>query len=86
MYAEAYNKCKPPKQVDFVAAFVLQLLDREGEPLCAVEKVIYINTCTRRHMQIFSCVYMHIIDGRGETLCVVGRVTCIHTHKLTSRH
>jgi hypothetical protein len=45
MYAEAYNKCNPPKNVDFVAAFVLQLLDREGEPLCAVEKVMYAHAC-----------------------------------------
>lgn len=40
MYAELYNRNKPPKKVDFLAAHVLQLVEREGEPICGVESYI----------------------------------------------
>lgn len=42
MYAEEYNKRNPPKKVDFLAAYVMQLMDRQGEPICAVEKFIEV--------------------------------------------
>ena len=40
MYAEHYNAQKPPKQVDFLDAYVLELKDRSDKPICAVEKYI----------------------------------------------
>lgn len=40
MYAERYNARKPPKKVDFLAAYVLELVEREGEPICGVESFI----------------------------------------------
>jgi len=40
MYAELYNANEPPKRVDFLDAYVLQLTDRPGKPICAVEKYI----------------------------------------------
>lgn len=36
-YAEEYNKYKPPKLCKFLQTWVLQLMDREFEPLCALE-------------------------------------------------
>jgi len=35
-----YNSYNPPKLVDFLDAYVLQLMQREGSPLCHVEKFI----------------------------------------------
>lgn len=39
-FAERYNQCLPPKKVEFIAAFVLQLVQREGSPVCGVERFI----------------------------------------------
>jgi len=36
-YAEEYNKYKPPKLCKFLQTWVLQLMDREFEPLCSLE-------------------------------------------------
>jgi elongation factor 2 kinase len=38
MYAELFNADRPPKTVDFLDAYVLELKDRPGKPICAVEK------------------------------------------------
>ena len=46
-YAEEFNTCDPPKRVSFVRAFVLQLVDRKGAPVCAVER--YIPGRYRKH-------------------------------------
>lgn len=40
MYADMYNATGPPKTVDFLAAYVLELMDRPGKPVCGVEKYI----------------------------------------------
>ena len=40
MWAQKFNESGPPKAVDFIAAYVLELVDRPGKPLCAVEKFI----------------------------------------------
>mmetsp|Transcript_77274 Transcript_77274/g.208584 ORF Transcript_77274/g.208584 Transcript_77274/m.208584 type:complete len:224 (+) Transcript_77274:174-845(+) len=40
MYAEKYNAQDPPKHVDFVDVYVLQLIDRPTRPLCTVEPFI----------------------------------------------
>eukprot|EP01083_Nonionella_stella_P066821 176295_1 len=39
-YAAMFNKYKPPKKVDFVLAFNLELIDRENNPICGVERFI----------------------------------------------
>ena len=39
-YAKRYNSYGPPKKVDFVAAYVLELVERPGNPLCGVERFI----------------------------------------------
>ena len=40
MYAQLYNINNPPKKVDFLDAYVLELKDRPDNPICAVEKFI----------------------------------------------
>ena len=40
MYAELYNTERPPKPVDFLDTYVLELKDRPDKPICAVEKYI----------------------------------------------
>lgn len=40
MYAQLYNINNPPKKVDFLDAYVLELKDRPDKPICAVEKFI----------------------------------------------
>lgn len=40
MYADMYNQCNVPKKVDFLAAYVLELVERQGRPICGVEKYI----------------------------------------------
>jgi len=40
MWAQKFNERGPPKAVDFIAAYVLELVDRPGKPLCALEKFI----------------------------------------------
>lgn len=46
-YAEKYNSYNPPKKVDFVKAFVVQLLDHPKRPVCAVER--YIDGTYKKH-------------------------------------
>ncbi|KAJ1489598.1 MHCK/EF2 kinase, partial [Baffinella frigidus] len=40
MYADLFNATGPPKKVDFLAAYVLELKDRAGKPIAGVEKFI----------------------------------------------
>ena len=40
LWGDAFNRAHPPKQVDFLACFLLQLPDRPGQPLFACERVI----------------------------------------------
>uniref|UniRef100_A0A6V3JKW3 Alpha-type protein kinase domain-containing protein n=1 Tax=Lotharella globosa TaxID=91324 RepID=A0A6V3JKW3_9EUKA len=39
-YAEKFNQYHPPKKVDFIKACVLELIQREGNPIVGVEKFI----------------------------------------------
>eukprot|EP00960_Hanusia_phi_P031249 749180-Hanusia_phi.AAC.6 len=40
MWAQKFNERNPPKSVDFIAAYVLELVDRPGHPFCGVENFI----------------------------------------------
>ncbi|KAL0241010.1 hypothetical protein GEMRC1_006246 [Eukaryota sp. GEM-RC1] len=46
-FAEAYNELNPPKLVSFLPAYVLELCDRPGRPLCHCEK--YIDGIFQKH-------------------------------------
>jgi hypothetical protein len=39
-YARRYNSYDPPKHIQFIAAWVLELVDRPGRPFCAVERFV----------------------------------------------
>jgi len=39
-FARKYNSYNPPKRVEFISACVLELKQREGSPVCGVEKFI----------------------------------------------
>jgi hypothetical protein len=39
-YAEEFNKKGVPKPVEFIAAYVLELIDRQQRPICGVEKYV----------------------------------------------
>jgi len=65
-YASKFNEYKPPKNVDFVNAWLLRLEGREGQPMCGVERYIageyrkhnnnygYVNDEERSTPQAFS--------------------------------
>jgi elongation factor 2 kinase len=53
-FALKYNECEPPKTVQFLSAWVLQLIDRKGSPLCAVEP--YVPGEYRKHNNNFGFV------------------------------
>lgn len=39
-WAKKFNSLDPPKKIDFASAWVVELIEREGKPLCAVENFI----------------------------------------------
>jgi len=39
-FSTKYNALRPPKKVDFLEAFLLKLMDREGQPIVAVEQFV----------------------------------------------
>ncbi len=53
-YATLFNKFEPPKKIDYVMAFIIQLCDREDKPLFGVEK--YIDGDYRKHNNNFGFV------------------------------
>ncbi|CCI48393.1 unnamed protein product [Albugo candida] len=52
-YARLYNSYNPPKRVEFIQAWILELVERKGA-LCAVEP--YIEGEYRKHNNNFGCV------------------------------
>jgi len=73
--AERFNRCNPPKQVEFLEAFVVELEEREGRPICGVERYIrgpyrkhnsnygYVNEEERNTPQAFSHFSWHVSNG-----------------------
>eukprot|EP01112_Ceratiomyxa_fruticulosa_P020423 TRINITY_DN6947_c0_g1_i1.p1 TRINITY_DN6947_c0_g1~~TRINITY_DN6947_c0_g1_i1.p1 ORF type:complete len:435 (+),score=68.14 TRINITY_DN6947_c0_g1_i1:559-1863(+) len=54
IFANKFNLYTPPKRVDFVKAWLLELIDREDRPLCGVER--YIDGPYRKHNNNFGYV------------------------------
>ena len=46
LYADLYNSYDPPRKVEFCKAWILELIERDGSPLCGVEKFIEGGTGT----------------------------------------
>jgi elongation factor 2 kinase len=53
-YATLFNKYNPPKKVDYVMAFILQLCDRDEKPMFGVEN--FIDGEYRKHNNNFGFV------------------------------
>lgn len=58
VYAEKFNKYNPPRLVTFNDAWVLQLVDRPGQPLCNVEP--YLSGSYQKHNN--NCGYVSEAD------------------------
>ena len=39
-YAHEFNERKVPKAVEFIAAYVIELIDRPDRPMCGVERYV----------------------------------------------
>jgi len=39
-YAKLFNSYDPPRKVEFIKAWILELTERDGQPLCAVERFV----------------------------------------------
>uniref|UniRef100_A0A7S3YR87 Alpha-type protein kinase domain-containing protein n=1 Tax=Lotharella globosa TaxID=91324 RepID=A0A7S3YR87_9EUKA len=73
--ATRFNRCNPPKPVAFLEAFVVELEEREGRPVCGVERYIrgpyrkhnsnfgYVSEEERNTPQAFSHFSWHISNG-----------------------
>jgi len=53
-WAKRFNQAHPPKSVEFVKVWILELIDRPNRPLCAVER--YIAGSYRKHNNNFGYV------------------------------
>ena len=72
-YAHLFNEYQPPKLVDFVKASILRLEEREGQPLCGVER--YIEGTYRKwsaaHTHTLSLMRTLRVLESATDLCVV---------------
>jgi len=53
-FAEKFNEYNPPNKVDFVIAWLLELIEREERPVCGVER--FIDGSYRKHNNNFGYV------------------------------
>ncbi|KAL6055876.1 Alpha-type protein kinase domain-containing protein [Balamuthia mandrillaris] len=53
-WAELFNYYNPPKRIEFIDAWLLELVDRPGRPICGVEK--YVAGPYRKHNNNFGYV------------------------------
>lgn len=89
-WADRYNKYDPPKRVDFILAYVLELIDREGSPLCCVERFVagpyrkhnnnfgYVSEDERSTPQAFSH-FTYEASGHQTLICDIQGVADLYT-------
>lgn len=53
-YARKYNSYGPPKPIEFLQAWLVELVDRPGQPLCACE--VFVDGAYRKHNNNFGFV------------------------------
>jgi len=53
-YARKYNSYGPPKPIEFLEAWLVELIDRPGQPLCACE--VFVDGAYRKHNNNFGFV------------------------------
>ncbi|MES1909881.1 MAG: hypothetical protein MHM6MM_002568 [Cercozoa sp. M6MM] len=90
LFAKRFNRYKPPKRVAFVEAWVVELTDRPGKPLCAVEPYItgkyrkhnnnygFVDEAERSTPQAFSH-FSYESSGRALLICDVQGVSDLYT-------
>ncbi|GAB5357006.1 hypothetical protein AAMO2058_000336800 [Amorphochlora amoebiformis] len=88
--ADRFNLCNPPKLVRFLKAFVVELEDRVGRPICGVEQYIggpyrkhnsnfgYVSEDERNTPQAFSHFSWHISSGEV-MVCDLQGVSDVYT-------
>lgn len=88
--ASKFNRCNPPKRVDFLEAFVVELVEREGTPVCGVETFIsgsyrkhngnfgYVSEDERSTPQAFSHFSWHASGGTA-LVCDIQGVSDLYT-------
>jgi len=89
-FAKKYNSFKPPKLVQFISAYVLELKQREGVPVCGVEKFIkgdyrkYNNNTgwvsdDQRNTPAAFCHFSYIASEKKLLICDIQGVGDIYT-------
>jgi len=53
-WAEKFNSHQPPKRIEFIQAWLIELIDRPGKPICGVER--FIDGPYRKHNNNFGFV------------------------------
>ncbi len=71
MWARKYNESKPPKCVEFVPSFVLELVDRPGRPLCNCEQFL------RGEFKKVSPYYTHRLSLHRLSPCSAAANDCL---------
>eukprot|EP00455_Lapot_gusevi_P006767 TRINITY_DN1289_c0_g4_i2.p1 TRINITY_DN1289_c0_g4~~TRINITY_DN1289_c0_g4_i2.p1 ORF type:complete len:364 (+),score=69.66 TRINITY_DN1289_c0_g4_i2:172-1263(+) len=89
-YAKKFNKYNPPKKVDFVAAWILELVQRPSKPICGVERFIegpyrkhnnnygYVSEDERNTPQAFSH-FSYEASGHTVLICDIQGVGDLYT-------
>jgi hypothetical protein len=89
-FGEKYNLFNPPKKVEFLSAWVLQLIERQGSPLCGVEMYMageyrkhnnnfgYVSEAERNTPQAFSH-FSYECSGHKILICDIQGVNDLYT-------
>jgi len=89
-FADKFNTYKPPKTIKFLTAFLLELTQREGSPLCGVERFIkghyqkhnnnmgWISE-DQRNTPLAFCHFTWEASNRGLLICDIQGVDDVYT-------
>lgn len=89
-FAEKFNTYNPPKKVEFLNAFILELTQRAGSPVCGVERFIagqYIKynnnrgwvSDIHRNTPAAFCHFSYVASGQKFIVCDVQGVGDVYT-------
>jgi len=89
-FARKYNSYNPPKLVEFISAYVLELNQREGAPVCGVEKFIkghyrkYNNnngwiSYDQRNTPASFCHFSYVVSNKELLICDIQGVGDVYT-------
>jgi len=89
-FAERFNRYDPPKKIKFLSAFIMELKDRVGSPVCGVERFIkghyrkYNNNSgwiseDERNTPLAFCHFTWEASNRGLLICDIQGVGDVYT-------